>query len=122
MAKTGILVVIYQDVNPSSPTYNQTREERTQSEEFCPTSAEANWIEDTKYCELTENGMLTGYEITVYRDVEPLSSTYNQTREEKELNLEECEADETTPNWQNIGDPFCRQKVYLPGGTAAGYE
>ena len=116
MAKTGILVVIYQDVNPSSPTYNQTREERTQSEEFCPTSAEANWIEDTKYCELTENGMLTGYEITVYRDVEPLSSTYNQTREEKELNLEECEADETTPNWQNIGDPFCRQKVYLPGG------
>ena len=116
MARTGYLVVIYQDINPSSPTYNQTREERTQSEEFCPTSAEANWIEDTKYCELTENGMLTGYEITVYRDVEPLSSTYNQTREEKELNLEECEADETTPNWQNIGDPFCRQKVYLPGG------
>ena len=116
MAKTGFLVVIYQDVNPSSPTYNTTREERTQSEEFCPTSAEANWIEDTKYCELTENGMLTGYEITVYRDVEQLSSTYNQTKEEKELNLEECEADETAPNWQNIGDPFCRQKVYLPGG------
>ena len=116
MAKTGFLVEIYQDVNPSSPTYNQTREERTQSEEFCPTSAEANWIEDTKYCELTENGMLTGYEITVYRDVEPLSSTYYQTREERELNPTECEADETTPNWQNIGDPFCRQKVYMPGG------
>ena len=116
MAKTGYLVIIYQDINPSSPTYNQTREERTQDEENCPTSAEAHWIEDTKYCELTENGMLTGYEITVYRDVEPLSPTYNQTREEKELNLEECEADSSSPNWQNIGEPFCRQKVYMPGG------
>ena len=116
MARTGYLVVVYQDINPSSPTYNTTREERTQSEEFCPTSAEANWIEDTKYCELTENGMLTGYEITVYRDVETLSPTYNQTREERELNLEECEADSSLPNWQNIGEPFCRQTVYLPGG------
>lgn len=116
MAKTGYLVIIYQDINPSSPTYNQTKEERLQDETNCPYRGEANWIEDTKYCELTDNGMLTGYEITVYRDVEPLSSTYNQTREERELNLEECETDETTPNWQNIGEPFCRQKVYLPGG------
>ena len=116
MARTGYLVIIYQDINPSSPTYNQTREERTQDEENCPSSAEAHWIEDTKYCELTENGMLTGYEITVYRDVEPLSSTYNQTREERELNPTECEANEYTPNWQNIGEPFCRQMVYLPGG------
>ena len=116
MAITGYLIVVYQDINPSSPTFNQTREERTQSEEFCPTSAEAHWIEDTTYCELTENGMLTGYEITVYRDVEPLSPTYDQTREERELNLEECEADNTNPNWQNIGDPFCRQVAYMPSG------
>ena len=116
MAKTGHLVIIYQDINPSSPTYNQTREERLQDETNCPYRGEANWIEDTKYCELTDNGMLTGYEITVYRDVEPLSSTYNQTREEKELNPTECEADSSLPNWQNIGEPFCRQKIYLPGG------
>ena len=116
MAKTGYLVTIYQDINPSSPTYNQTREERLQDETNCPYRGEANWIEDTKYCELTDNGMLTGYEITVYRDVEPLSSTYNQTREEKELNPTDCEADSSLPNWQNIGEPFCRQKIYLPGG------
>ena len=116
MAKTGYLVIIYQDINPSSPTYNQTREERLQDETNCPYRGEANWIEDTKYCELTDNGMLTGYEITVYRDVEPLSSTYNQTREEKELNPTDCEADSSLPNWQNIGEPFCRQKIYLPGG------
>lgn len=116
MAKTGYLVIIYQDINPSSPTYNQTREERLQDETNCPYRGEANWIEDTKYCELTDNGMLTGYEITVYRDVEPLSSTYNQTREERELNTTECEADSSLPNWQNIGEPFCRQKIYLPGG------
>ena len=116
MAKTGYLVIIYQDINPSSPTYNQTREERLQDETNCPYRGEANWIEDTKYCELTDNGMLTGYEITVYRDVEPLSSTYNQTREERELNTTECEADSSLPNWQNIGEPFCRQTVYLPGG------
>ena len=116
MAKTGYLVIIYQDINPSSPTYNQTREERLQDETNCPYRGEANWIEDTKYCELTDNGMLTGYEITVYRDVEPLSSTYNQTREEKELNPTECEADSSLPNWQNIGEPFCRQTIYLPGG------
>ena len=116
MAKTGYLVIIYQDINPSSPTYNQTREERLQDETNCPYRGEANWIEDTKYCELTDNGMLTGYEITVYRDVEPLSSTYNQTREEKELNPTDCEADSSLPNWQNIGEPFCRQTIYLPGG------
>ena len=116
MAKTGYLIAIYQDINPSSPTYNQTREERLQDETKCPYRGEANWIEDTKYCELTDNGMLTGYEITVYRDVEPLSSTYNQTREEKELNPTDCEADSSLPNWQNIGEPFCRQKIYLPGG------
>lgn len=116
MAKTGYIITVYQDINPSSPTYNQTREERLQDETNCPYRGEANWIEDTKYCELTDNGMLTGYEITVYRDVEPLSSTYNQTREERELNTTECEADSSLPNWQNIGEPFCRQTVYLPGG------
>ena len=115
MAKTGYLVIVYQDINPSSPTYNQTREERTQDETTCPYRADARWIEDTKYCELS-NGMYTGYEITVYRDVEPLSSTYNQTREEKVLNTTDCETDETTAEWQNIGDPYCRQTVYMPGG------
>ena len=116
MAKTGYLIVVYQDVNPSSPTYNTTREERTQSEEFCPTSAPANWIEYTRYCEMNEHGMNSGYEIIVYMDVEPLSSTYNETRESRVLNTEECMEDNSTPNWQNIGEPFCRQKIYMPSG------
>lgn len=119
MARTGYLITVYQDINPSSPTYNQTREERTKDETTCPTSAQANWIEDTRYCELTNNGMQTGYEIIVYRDVEPLSSTYNQTREERVLNTTDCEADDATPDWQNIGDPYCRQIVYMPGGLLA---
>ena len=116
MARTGYLVIIYQDINPSSPTYNQTREERTQDDENCPTSAAAHWIEDTRYCELNERGMYTGYEITVYRDVEPLSPTYNETTQVRELNTTDCEEDETTPDWRNIGDPYCREIVYMPGG------
>lgn len=116
MARTGYLITIYQDINPSSPTYNQTREERVLDETNCQSSAPANWIEDTRYCELGDNGMQTGYEIVVYRDVEPLSSTYNQTRQERNLNEEECESDNVEPEWVNIGEPFCRQKVYLPGG------
>lgn len=116
MARTGYLITIYQDINPSSPTYNQTREERVLDETNCQSSAPANWIEDTRYCELGDNGMQTGYEIVVYRDVEPLSSTYNQTRQERNLNEEECESDNVESEWVNIGEPFCRQKVYLPGG------
>lgn len=116
MARTGYLVTIYQDINPSSPTYNQTREEKVLDSTNCPNSADANWVEDTRYCEMDDNGIQSGYEIIVYRDVEPLSSTYNQTREERVLNEETCEADNTEPEWVNIGEPFCRQMVYLPGG------
>lgn len=116
MARTGYIITVYQDINPSSPTYNQTREERVIDETNCPSSEPSNWIEDTKYCEMNETGMNSGYEITVYRDVAPLSPTYNQTREERILNTTDCVADSTNPEWVNIGDTFCRQIVYMPGG------
>lgn len=36
MAKTGYLITIYQDINPSSPTYNQLKEEKVYDETACP--------------------------------------------------------------------------------------
>jgi len=38
MAKTGYLITIYQDINPSSPTYNQLKEEKVYDETACPVS------------------------------------------------------------------------------------
>ena len=36
MAKTGYLITIYQDINSSSPTYNQLKEEKVYDETACP--------------------------------------------------------------------------------------
>ena len=36
MAKTGYLITIYQDINPSSPTYNQLKEEKVYDVTACP--------------------------------------------------------------------------------------
>ena len=36
MARTGYLITVYQDINPSSPTYNYIREEKTKDEINCP--------------------------------------------------------------------------------------
>ena len=36
MTKTGYLITIYQDINPSSPTYNQLKEEKVYDETACP--------------------------------------------------------------------------------------
>ena len=36
MAKTGYIITVYQDINPSSPTYNQLKEEKVQDETNCP--------------------------------------------------------------------------------------
>ena len=116
MARTGYIITVYQDINPSSPTFNTVREERTLDSENCPTSASSNWIEYTRYCEMNERGMYSGYEIIIYMDVEPLSPTYNQTREERVQNTTDCPEDAATANWQNIGEPFCRQMIYMPGG------
>lgn len=116
MARTGYIIEVYEDINPSSPTYNTTREDRTRNESECPSTGTANWIEDSRYCEQLESGAFTGYQIIVERDVEELSPTYNQTRERKVLNTSDCEADTSDPGWINIGEPYCRQKVYLPSG------
>lgn len=119
MARTGYLVTVYQDINPSSATYNQTREEREYNTTECPLGQPANWVETTRYCEMEASGAQTGYQIIVYEDVEPTSSTYGTTREERVYNDTDCEVDNSNPDWVNIGDPFCRQKVYLPGGEMA---
>lgn len=119
MARTGYKITIYEDINPSSPTYGQNREERVLDETNCPSTAPAQWVEDTRYCEMNGSGMQTGYEIVVYRDVQPLSPTYNQTREERALNTTVCEVDDANPNWQNIGEAYCRQIPYMPGGRLA---
>lgn len=119
MARTGYMIYVYEDINPSSSSFGTTKEEKQLDSVNCNVNATPEWVEDTVYCEMNENGSYTGYQITVERDVSEDSPTYNETRETrvwKGGEDEECEADSTTPEWVNIGDPYCRQIPYLPSG------
>lgn len=63
-----------------------------------------NWVDETNYCEITEQGQHTGYRIYVQVDTNPYSSTYNQRRETK---LTDSECAQGGGNWQPFGDPYC---------------
>jgi hypothetical protein len=76
------------DINPSSPTYNMHRWV-IYSGGSCV--AAAQWVNTgTTYCQLNNNGENTGYFITVQRDVNPCSGTYNQLREVSIYNPSAC--------------------------------
>lgn len=115
MALTGYRITEYIDVNPNSPTYNQTRQERTADSGCSPVAA--NWVELTSFCELDEHGKVTGYYIHVQVDQAEGSDTYGQTREVKETAASgQCVDANDNPNW--IIDPYynsyCETKTYEP--------
>lgn len=115
MALTGYRITEFIDVNPNSPTYNQTRQERTLDSECSPVAA--NWVELTSFCELDEHGKVTGYYIHVQVDQAEGSDTYGETREVKETAAQgQCVDAEDNPNWTI--DPYynsrCETKTYEP--------
>lgn len=123
MAYTGYLVTVYMDANPYSETYGQERTERELDTENCPVQKPANYVEVYTYCEMTANGAYTGNCVRVYEDVEPMSATYGEQREELYTDGVLCPPDSEESDWQEI-DSYCEQIEYLPSGKLgnSGYE
>ena len=88
MALTGYRITKYLDVNPQSPTFNTTREERVYDAQHCSGDV-ANWEVVTSYCELS-GGSRTGYYITTEMDTNLDSPTYGETRDTRTYNTTRC--------------------------------
>lgn len=119
---TGNSVKVYEDVEPLSPTYGQQMEEVVADQVSCPPdSAEADWQQIDQYCEQIEyhpSGKLgnSGYMVTLYRDVNEYSPTYNQTREDKTQDLTHCTPPSTEDVWVIISET-CHLVDGLKDGT-----
>ena len=114
---SGYRIDRYIDLNPKSPSYNQTRDERVLDSEC--SLAQPNWEETKSYCEVDIKGAKTGYKIVSYTDINIESSTYNQTKEEKVLDETTCPTPSIDPEW--IIDPnfdsYCEEIYYEPSHT-----
>ena len=114
-AFTGYMINIYEDVEPTSSTYQQQIEERVENETDCPKDEDAPKWEQTgpAYCEqiaYQPSGRMgnSGYMIVEYRDVNEYSPTYGTIRQEKTLNPSGCPAPNTSPVYV-ISSEVCNQ-------------
>lgn len=104
MANTGYKILVYKDVNPYSPTYNQTKNERVLDETACPNNA-PNWIEISRTCnKITYNpsGVQgnNGQATITFQDQNIDSPTYNQTKTEIHADLTNCPLPDTTADYE----------------------
>lgn len=114
MAKTGYKIITYIDVNPQSPTFNTTKEERELDSE-CD-AATSSWEVVSSYCEVDDNGANTGFYITTEMDTNLDSPTYGQTRENKEYNVNQCQLASTDPQWAiNEEKSYCEVQKFPSG-------
>jgi hypothetical protein len=111
---TGYKIIRYIDLNPKSPTYSQTRDERVLDSEC--SLAEPSWEQTKSYCELDSKGANTGYKITTYTDVNAQSSSYNETKNERVQDETTCPLPSVEPNWvEDLQfDSYCEEKYYEP--------
>lgn len=75
---SNILQNEQKDLNPSSPTYNQTQWVDAGTSSVCGLAVYEN--EGSPYCELNSSGQNTGNQLQLRRDKNPCSPTYNQTQ------------------------------------------
>lgn len=114
-AFTGYMINIYEDVEPTSSTYQQQIEERVENETDCPKDEDAPKWEQTgpAYCEqiaYQPSGRMgnSGYLIIEYKDVNEYSPTYGTIRQERTLNPSGCPAPNTSPVYV-ISSEVCNQ-------------
>lgn len=120
---TGYLISIYQDINPASLTYGQTRTERELSSDCPEGSGDPNYQITNRYCEMNSNHMKTGYLIVERTDVNPDSATYGDIQTTRTENHTECPPDTTNPNWVDTGEASCEQIQYQSGAYGnSGYK
>lgn len=114
MGYTGYKITTYLDVNPQSPTFNTTREERTYDAQHCSGDS-ANWTVVTSYCELS-GGSKTGYYITTEMDSNIDSPTYGQTRDTRTYNTTRCPLPSNNPEWViDENTMYCEIKEFPSG-------
>lgn len=120
---TGYLISIYQDINPASLTYGQTRTERELSSDCPEGSGDPNYQITNRYCEMDSSHMKTGYLIVERTDVNPDSATYGDIQTTRTENHTECPPDTTNPNWVDTGEASCEQIQYQSGAYGnSGYK
>lgn len=114
-AFTGYMINIYEDVEPTSSTYQQQIEERVENKTDCPKDENAPKWEQTgpAYCEqiaYKPSGRMgnSGYLIVEYKDVNEYSPTYGTIRQERTLNPSGCPAPNTSPVYV-ISSEVCNQ-------------
>ena len=114
MALTGYEIITYIDVNPNSPTYNETYTARTYNSGDCRVDV-SNWTVISQNCEVI-SGSITGYYVTIEQDTNPESDTYGQTRSTRVYNATTCPPPSTNADWQI--DPtfnsYCETMYYEP--------
>lgn len=115
---TGYKIITYIDVNPQSPTYNTTRSERVLDTSRCSLNDADYQLVET-YCELDGSGVNSGYLISLYQDMNPKSSTYGSTREDRTYDASTCPLPSRTAEW--VEDPdfpsYCELIWYEPSHT-----
>ena len=107
--QTGKEVIVYKDQNPYSGTYEGTKTEVITNAQDCPVNS-PNWVEQSRSCQLDGNNNNTGIQLIVYKDTNPYSATYNQTKTEEVANLTACPTPSTDPVWE-ITSTTCRTET-----------
>lgn len=113
---TKYRINVYIDINPYSPTFNTTRDEKVY-DDSC-SEGEEDWDIVGKFCEIVDE-VNTGYLITQYMNINTNSPSYGTTRIEKVLDKTSCPEADPTPVWIIDGtfDPYCEQIFYEPSHT-----
>lgn len=103
---TGNCVIVYEDVEPLSPTYGDQMETVYTDHVLCePDSDAPDWEQfGETYCEQIEyqpSGKLgnSGYLVLVEMDMNEYSPTYQQTREDRVQDVVHCTPPNTDPVW-----------------------
>lgn len=104
MSNTGYLIKKYYDINPYSPSYNTTKEEKVYDPITCPDNSPI-WVEQSRSCNLKAyqpSGVMgnDGKATVVYLDTNPDSLTYNTTKTEILSDLTNCPLPNTNPDWE----------------------
>jgi len=101
MGNSGYMVTVYRDMGEYSPTYNQTREDKTQDLVHCtPPSTEDVWVVISETCHLVD-GLRDGTKDVVRVNTNEYSPNYNDGQSET-INVEDltmCPLDPESPVW-----------------------
>lgn len=111
---TGFRIDYYLDFNPDSSTYKNGKYEKV-LDSTC-SEGSPSWGVESEYCETDGSGKKTGYYVTVLRDNNPKSPTYQEERITKTLDTSSCPVTPDDPQWipdPNF-DPYCETKIYEP--------